>query len=417
MATLINKNPERRVQYKIDANKTEIMFPNLECLSAALLRDLLPSGSTPAGDSAYITDASDLVPVESLKVNIQPVQSGTGDPSPENVRPISGWDTVKVTRTGKNLFNESNAIVEYDSNRYCKLENGLLHYKNNAEGSFCYTKVFDIYLPSGSYVLSLTNYRLVSGASPIWMIKIGNNPLIYPTANTDYIFTLAEPNTVRIRLTTNGTTLATEFYGNVQLELGSTATAYEPYQGQDYTIPLGRTVYGGTLDVTTGELVVDKVMKRLTTARNLSGTYPGSIIYNVNSPETVDADFKQPIICNRLKYTGNNVANFVYGTCANLNNTSFNLWLKDSAFTDLADATAWLEANETQICYALATPQTYTLTHQQVILLKGINNITANAGTVEVKYGADIHEYINNIKDGIVQDVLDALDYAEGVSY
>ena len=36
---------------------------------------------------------------------IEPVQSGTGDPSPENIRPISGYNKVKLTRCGKNLLN------------------------------------------------------------------------------------------------------------------------------------------------------------------------------------------------------------------------------------------------------------------------------------------------------------------------
>lgn len=35
--------------------------------------------------------------LQNLKVNIEPVQSGSGDPSPTNVRPISGWDEVNVT--------------------------------------------------------------------------------------------------------------------------------------------------------------------------------------------------------------------------------------------------------------------------------------------------------------------------------
>ena len=50
-----------------------------------------------------------------------------------------------------------------------------------------------------------------------------------------------------------------EYVVNFQLELGSTASAYEPYQGT--TIPISwqssaGTVYGGTLDVTTGALRV-----------------------------------------------------------------------------------------------------------------------------------------------------------------
>jgi hypothetical protein len=36
--------------------------------------------------------------------NINFIQSGEGNASADNVRPITGWDTVSVTRTGKNVF-------------------------------------------------------------------------------------------------------------------------------------------------------------------------------------------------------------------------------------------------------------------------------------------------------------------------
>ena len=42
--------------------------------------------------------------ITELKANITAVQSGSGDPSPTNIRPITGWSAVNVTRTGKNLF-------------------------------------------------------------------------------------------------------------------------------------------------------------------------------------------------------------------------------------------------------------------------------------------------------------------------
>ena len=37
------------------------------------------------------------VDLEKLAIDFSPKQAGTGDPSPENVRPISGWDSLKVT--------------------------------------------------------------------------------------------------------------------------------------------------------------------------------------------------------------------------------------------------------------------------------------------------------------------------------
>ena len=40
---------------------------------------------------------------------------------------------------------------------------------------------------------------------------------------------------------------------NIQLELGSTATPYEPYTGSTTSISLPETVYGGEVDAVTGE--------------------------------------------------------------------------------------------------------------------------------------------------------------------
>ena len=59
--------------------------------------------NTATGNPAtFTTDlAKSLV---SLSVPFTPIQSGSGDPSPTNVRAISGWTGLNVYRTGKNIF-------------------------------------------------------------------------------------------------------------------------------------------------------------------------------------------------------------------------------------------------------------------------------------------------------------------------
>ena len=42
----------------------------------------------------------------SLKVAVEAWQEGSGDPSPENIRPISGWDEAVVNVTGINIWDE-----------------------------------------------------------------------------------------------------------------------------------------------------------------------------------------------------------------------------------------------------------------------------------------------------------------------
>lgn len=52
---------------------------------------------TASGAVASFTDGVDGIPIKSLVVGIEPAQAGSGDPSPTNVRPISGWTGVEVT--------------------------------------------------------------------------------------------------------------------------------------------------------------------------------------------------------------------------------------------------------------------------------------------------------------------------------
>ena len=57
--------------------------------------DFLASYGEASGSIASFNDGA-AMPLKSLKVGIEAVQSGTGDPSPTNVRPISGWSAVNV---------------------------------------------------------------------------------------------------------------------------------------------------------------------------------------------------------------------------------------------------------------------------------------------------------------------------------
>lgn len=60
--------------------------------NAYLLKDI---PHTPTAIATFSDGAN--LPMPKLEVGIEPVQEGSGDPSPENVRPISGWDEVNVT--------------------------------------------------------------------------------------------------------------------------------------------------------------------------------------------------------------------------------------------------------------------------------------------------------------------------------
>ena len=72
---------------------------------------LYPQIETDYAPIVSFDNGADNIPVKELNVKILPNQSGTGDPSPSNIRPISGWTGVNVTMTGKNLLDVGSQIA------------------------------------------------------------------------------------------------------------------------------------------------------------------------------------------------------------------------------------------------------------------------------------------------------------------
>lgn len=68
---------------------------------------------TASGAVATFTDGADDIPMKSVKVAIEPVQSGSGDPSPDNVRPISGWTGAQVSHSGADRTNPTTYSITF----------------------------------------------------------------------------------------------------------------------------------------------------------------------------------------------------------------------------------------------------------------------------------------------------------------
>lgn len=205
-------------------------------------------------------------PMPSLEISIVPVQSGSGDPSPSNVRPISGWSGANVTVTD------------------------------------------DLTTPTETHALSIPLH------------DNSDNPI---------------------------------------------------------------TVYGGTLNVTSGELVVTHanvdmgtlIWRRTTSYSNpiFFITVTGKLMSNI------------PMLCSAYKFSGNfrGAENFAQSAeNGSIGNCYANeqIYVRDDSYTD-ADTFRTAVTGQT-VFYELATPQTYQLTPTQVSTLLGQNNIFADCGQV-----------------------------------
>lgn len=362
----------------------------LALLFRAVVNAIAPVLKTVTGAIIHITDAL-AKPVQALSVKLEPIQAGSGDPSPDNVRPISGWDAVKVTRTGKNLFDPSvfltatgwtetdgvysgnSSNIQYSLIGYLlALPNftqqitlsfrGYVDYEDSRAG------YFRIYYADGtSSFLEVKDklwkdYTLTSTAGKV-VVGIG--------------FTMSNSRDISL----------TDF----QVEIGSSATAYSPYVGTTYPIPLGQTVYGGQLDVVTGVLTVDRA---IITPNVTSVSAPNT--YGIVNCSFVVSPYSVPNGDPRLLLAISNVLGVQSTLFANTEKQGFLIANRATAYlrllsadvTDVASANAWVSDNNCRIVYYLETPTTIQLTPTQVELLQGENNIWSD-GTMTLVYLAD----------------------------
>lgn len=228
--------------------------PHLESLSGAM--------------ASFETDMS--AKLKECKVYFTPIQEGSGDQSPENVRPIHGWDSVTVTRCGKNLVNyidPENIRLATSATLRCK---GNTDYGSIsiADGVVTLTRVLEAAglcfilgeLKAGvTYTLSGT-WDNTDGKAYIALLDtdIADEYSCTRkfTINFYYgkaTFTPEETGVYEVLIWRGGRYAISA--SNVQLEVGSTATDYEPYTATTLTIPFPQTIYGGYVDLVKGEVV------------------------------------------------------------------------------------------------------------------------------------------------------------------
>ena len=324
---------------------------------------------TGSGSIVTIDNADGETGIKSLVANIEPIQSGSGTPSPTNVRPISGWDSVKVAKTGKNLLDSSLCVerTAYGTTTTVNIDGSisLVGTTTGVNRWWSSNDSLSIPLKAGTYTASPNNMGISTTTAGI---KTGTFTLTEDTVINNARFVLA-----------NGQTYNEVIYP--QLEAGSSATAYEPF-GDTYTTALGRTVYGGTLDVVSGLLTVTYGRADIGA---LNWTYnASSAIYIVQMPDRAIGN--TGIICDTYPLSAQtSIATQEDFTIRGRVGTDATTYIKDSRYTSETDFKNALSGH--YFIYELATPQTYQLTPEDVDLLLGTNNIWADSGDITVQYG------------------------------
>jgi hypothetical protein len=344
---------------------------------------------TASGAIASFPDGADGVPVKDLQVSIEAVQEGSGDPSPDNVRPITGWSEAKVTRTGKNLY--SRELSEY---------NVPVFSTNGTSQSYPDVAVWWIKVkPNTAYA--------VSGTTPSgqvfyirWINCDENKGFIsrpggtYTSPALPLSFTTpSNCEWVQIAINQYNVGYLNKNDWLVQVEEGLNASDYEPYNGQTFTIDLDGTRYGCVLDVRRGKLRVDRIyIDASEKTWNYQNSAGDTKVFNfgiatIRETGLISNRFSTNIPSGtpgRMVYDG--IQNFYVAFPAS----------EISANTDAAVKT-WLAANPTYFVATLKTPIEVDLTPTEITTLLGLNNIWADTGDVSVDYCADTKRYIQKL--------------------
>ena len=341
------------------------------------------------------------VNAKNVSVKITAVQSGSGTPSPQNVRPISGWDECKIDRVGKNLLPMTVASIKalntngtWSGNAYTL--NGvtftvLTDVDGNVTGinanglasATTLLKISDFSFPIGSYIK--TGCPSGGSTSNYWFGGSSGNQY-----GSELAFTVSDSSTVynAIIAIANGYTANNlVFYPMIRLATETDAT-FEPYKGKTYIIQLGDTIYGGTIDATTGVMKVTHAFVTLNSSHitnasvnSITDTLGGKRV-NTNITGVKYTQNTPTVISNALQWN-----NDVYLTTEPWTvgvADDGHIVIRVAGATTANEAKAYLANNTIELCYELATPMTIQLTPQQIKLLEGYNLISANTGDIQV---------------------------------
>lgn len=360
-------------------------------------------------------------------IRLSSVSDATYEPY-SNICPISGHDEVNASVCGKNVW-EPAVGTQY------KNVNGESFNGYNITGLVSALNA----LPIGTYNISFKFDVLetVSGATT-WGILLRNSVSGYidgrqngqhnsgETLSFTRSVTVTAENKgrfVNAYLYSGGGSRAKVYWYDFQLELGSTATDYEPYTNTTYEVSFGTagTVYGGTVDVVSGVLTVDRAIHTFdgTDAVGLANWRPldNSSGWLYQPSVTQGMTDVQTSITTMSDVLSDTLATQTYANlCASDTNGisivggavwGIGMRVADTSLRTASAINAWLAENPVTVCYRLATPQTYQLTPTEVSLLLGQNNVWSD-GTIQFEsvstIGQDVQIYLDKgVTNALVQ--------------
>lgn len=343
-----------------------------------------------------------------VKAKWEPMQEGTGTPSPENIRPIKGRDSVRVTRCGETLWSldkitlqtfNTNITTQIDMDAVNLLPRNVKLYFS---GQCSNGKLREIRFYDGT------------GAEMGTLCTEGGYSTVIKAGNIAKVLLYAGLNENSERTCTN-----------LQITPGTTApTTYTPYIGQSNTLTLPSTIYGGEVDAVSGEgqdtwksVSLDGTEKWNTWGVNKNNTnVTGFFTYDINDYSNDGSDINK-ILCSTMSNEEKNIwggKNMGVGL-ANSGNSKYLIYcVTTNTLPDTTDdkkaiasfktflANLYAAGTPVQVAYKLATQTPFTATGAQPMpALAGANTVLTDADSATVTGRADPIKRITDLEDAV----------------
>lgn len=350
--------------------KQKIADFGIDGVTESLYAPIVEIDGHASGAIASFPDGANNKPLKRLKVAINPVQSGSGDPSPSNVRPITGWTGAEIYHRGGNLWDEETVVGKITNNGVYTSSGDRVCSKN-----FISVKGGETYFRN-SNVAWLFFYESDNEASFISTIS---------TVNAYF----TTPSNARFMKFYTAQAYGTSYNHDISINYPSTDTDYHAYVGTTHTISWSEAgeVFGGYIDLERKKVVATA---KATKFKDLGVTYSGTYFNISKASNNIKSGTSSDLMCEVYPYTGTTSTDeAVYQTSGSVRVLDSNYTSLESFINDLGDYKLW---------YPLATPIEYDLDEPvpTITTLLGNNNIWSDTGEIEeCVYQRDLNLVIN----------------------
>lgn len=325
----------------------------------------------------------------------EPVQAGSGEPSPENIRPIKGRDSVQVERCGENLYNVNHFIGSY-------LVDDNYHKSNdfvNIHSSFWAS--YKVPCNVGD-TINVSGFPELGGISCVWTSDVSGEKYFKKAGSSQRVnASYAVPSGAQCLVlgVAGKLSMPDANYDNAMISIGAAPTAYAPYTGQTSTLTLPSTIYGGTVDAVSG---VGKEVWKSITLDGVSEKFVNEYddywnLIPMNTPGISNQNIDYIVSSHFYHAFGGNITGFLFTTSS----------MMKRYFATPDELNAYIAAQyaagtPVQIAYKLVTPEPFTATGALPIpALPGVNTIMTDADSVTVTGRADPIKRITDLEDAV----------------